>query len=185
MVQPIRVKSILFLYQGEEGLVHFQWLDRNLNVVEDVSWFLFIYFSFLLKLFIQFSSWVLGAGFVDFMFDCLKHAPCYESWKLFFFVISFYCCCSYFGCLCILFPFLFAQLILLYLLLTGFCSIPAFHSIFVFCLIMIIYIHLYVYYTHTRTHIVVVVNILNKKVLQDQIVFPDEAVFEKVYFTWF
>lgn len=24
-------------FQGEEGLVHFQWIDRNLNVVEEVS----------------------------------------------------------------------------------------------------------------------------------------------------
>lgn len=30
------VKSLL-LSQGEEGLVHFQWLDRTQNVVEDVS----------------------------------------------------------------------------------------------------------------------------------------------------
>ena len=27
----------LLLFQGEEGLVHFQWLDRTQNVVEDVS----------------------------------------------------------------------------------------------------------------------------------------------------
>lgn len=26
------------LFQGEEGLVHFQWLDRTQNVVEDVSY---------------------------------------------------------------------------------------------------------------------------------------------------
>ena len=27
----------LLLFQGEEGLVHFQWLDRTQNIVEDVS----------------------------------------------------------------------------------------------------------------------------------------------------
>jgi len=29
--------EIFELFQGDEGLLHFQWLDRNLNVVEDVS----------------------------------------------------------------------------------------------------------------------------------------------------
>lgn len=33
----------LLLYQGEEGLVHFQWLDRTLNVLEDVSFFFSFY----------------------------------------------------------------------------------------------------------------------------------------------
>jgi hypothetical protein len=27
------------LFQGEEGLVHFQWLDRSQNIVEHVSFF--------------------------------------------------------------------------------------------------------------------------------------------------
>lgn len=31
------INLISSLFQGEEGLVHFQWLDRTLNAVEDVS----------------------------------------------------------------------------------------------------------------------------------------------------
>lgn len=30
--------NITCVLQGEEGLIHFQWLDRTNNVIEDVSW---------------------------------------------------------------------------------------------------------------------------------------------------
>ena len=33
---PFEVE-IFELFQGDEGLLNFQWLDRNLNAVEDVS----------------------------------------------------------------------------------------------------------------------------------------------------
>lgn len=29
--------NIKCVLQGEEGLIHFQWLDRTTNVIEDVS----------------------------------------------------------------------------------------------------------------------------------------------------
>jgi 26S proteasome regulatory subunit N13 len=36
---------ILFHFQGEEGLMHFQWLDRSQNIIEDVSFVLFFFFK--------------------------------------------------------------------------------------------------------------------------------------------
>lgn len=34
--------DIYLIFQGEEGLVHFQWLDRSQNIIEDVSFVLFL-----------------------------------------------------------------------------------------------------------------------------------------------
>jgi 26S proteasome regulatory subunit N13 len=35
---------ILFHFQGEEGLMHFQWLDRSQSIIEDVSFVLSFFF---------------------------------------------------------------------------------------------------------------------------------------------
>ncbi|KAL6585640.1 regulatory particle non-ATPase [Orobanche minor] len=37
-VIPDSRKGLVRLGRGEEGLLHFQWLDRSLNLIEDVSW---------------------------------------------------------------------------------------------------------------------------------------------------
>ncbi|KAL6496431.1 regulatory particle non-ATPase [Orobanche gracilis] len=37
-VIPDSRKGLVRIGRGEEGLVHFQWLDRSLNLIEDVSW---------------------------------------------------------------------------------------------------------------------------------------------------
>ncbi|KAH8514870.1 hypothetical protein H0E87_007652 [Populus deltoides] len=34
---PDSRKGLVRIGRGDEGLLHFQWLDRNLNAVEDVS----------------------------------------------------------------------------------------------------------------------------------------------------
>ncbi|KAL9377306.1 hypothetical protein Peur_031426 [Populus x canadensis] len=34
-VVPDSRKGLVHIRRGDEGLLHFQWLDRNLNVVED------------------------------------------------------------------------------------------------------------------------------------------------------
>ncbi|KAE9614041.1 putative 26S proteasome complex ubiquitin receptor, subunit Rpn13 [Lupinus albus] len=46
-VVPDSRKGLVRIARGEEGLVHFQWLDRTQNVVEDVS---FVHSSQLLVL---------------------------------------------------------------------------------------------------------------------------------------
>jgi ABC-type Mn2+/Zn2+ transport system permease subunit len=51
--------EIFELFQGDEGLLHFQWLDRNLNAVEDVFIIMFLSLGFCFSLptlvFISFS----------------------------------------------------------------------------------------------------------------------------------
>ncbi|KAG9148955.1 hypothetical protein Leryth_023876 [Lithospermum erythrorhizon] len=37
-VIPDTRKGLFRLGRGEEGLVHFQWLDRSNNIIEDVSY---------------------------------------------------------------------------------------------------------------------------------------------------
>ncbi|KAL6519261.1 regulatory particle non-ATPase [Orobanche gracilis] len=37
-VIPDSRKGLVRIGRGEEGLIHFQWLDRSLNLIEDVSW---------------------------------------------------------------------------------------------------------------------------------------------------
>ncbi|EOY32193.1 Regulatory particle non-ATPase 13 [Theobroma cacao] len=40
-VVPDTRKGLIRITRGEEGLVHFQWLDRTQNAIEDVSYFLY------------------------------------------------------------------------------------------------------------------------------------------------
>jgi len=43
-VVPDTRKGLVRVGRGEEGLVHFQWLDRGQNIVEDVSSFTCIFY---------------------------------------------------------------------------------------------------------------------------------------------
>lgn len=130
--------------------MHFQWLDRSQNVVEDVSWIIFHFFKNLFPV----SMIVV---FIVVFCCCCCFCYCYYFFKSLFFHT------------CSILPLIFVRpyfvVILVHFtvsLFPCFCVFP-----------LSVYMYLLFLYTFAKISLT--------KIPQDQIIFPDEAVFEKVF----